>query len=474
MEKILRDYQINSIELIKEEFKKGFNKVMLVLPTGAGKSVIACEMIKRSVKKGNNVIFVVRGVSLINQMSQTLFREYVDHGVIQSNHWNKRPNSKVQIVSIDTIISRKNYPKADFIIIDEVDQATSKGYKEFLSKYNNSFILGVTATPFFIKPITHAVESYVAPISMQGLIDKNYLCPFKYYAPNVPDLSEVKVSSSTKDYVNDQLEEVMVQGSLTGEIIKHWKSLGQNRPTLCFAVNVKHSKILVERFNKSGIPAAHCDANTPQNERDEIFLKLKNGEIKIVCNVGIATRGFDAPYVSCLIIARPTKSLNLHIQILGRGTRLHDGKENCLVLDHAGNIQQHGFPTDEREINLYGKATETFTKTSKICKECFAVYRGPICPECGVKAPPAPQGEIVETDEQLQEITQQNFIEITLKNLIREAKQKGRKKQWAYYKLIDRFGIEKVKDLLPPTFADRYENGIKNVFKNSYMRGFNG
>lgn len=475
MSNVLRDYQNNSIELIKYEYKKGFRKVMLVLPTGAGKSVIACKIIKKTVENNKKVIFIVRGISLINQMSKTLFRESVEHGVLQANHWNRRPNCPVQVASIDTLISKKIYPPADFIIIDEVDQATSKGYKEFLSMYSESFVLGVTATPYFTKPITHAAETFVVPITMNELINQKYLVPFKYYAPNSPDLSGVEVSKSTNDYVNDQLAETMIKGRLTGEIIKHWRKLGEDRPTLCFAVNVNHSKILVDRFNAAGIPSAHCDANTPQKDRDEIFLNLKNKKLKIVSNVGIATRGFDAPFVSCLILARPTKSLNLHIQIMGRGTRIspETGKENCIVLDHAGNIESLGLPTDEHEINLDGKnKRDSYVKESKICEECFAVYRGKVCPECGSeKAKTTRKVKLDEDDGELRELTQEDIIKMQHKKLIKEAKKKGQSKWSAHYKLIDRFGIDLAAPFLPPTFVEKYRNRNNNIFSQSWVRG---
>ncbi len=472
---MLRDYQIDSIELVKKEFSKGYKKTMLVLPTGSGKSVVACEMIKKAVERGTNVIFAVRGVSLINQISRTLFKEQVDHGVMQGSHWNRKPSSKVQVVSIDTIIKRKNFPKAEFIIIDEVDQATSNGYKEFLSMYPDAYVLGVTATPYFTKSIRHAADSYIKPITMEQLIEKNYLCPFRYFAPNTPDLSSVKISRITGDYDSLELESVMTKGALTGKIIDHWIAYGENRPTLVFGINVRHSKLLRDKFIKAGIPAEHCDANTPQEERDSVFAKLKSGELKIVCNVGIATRGFDAPFVSCLVIARPTKSLNLHIQILGRGTRLspETGKSNCLVIDHAGNLEKLGFPTDEHEIDLDAKKKESHTKKSKICKECFAVFREDACPSCGtVPEKKDRKFNLEEADEELKELTERDLIRMTHNSFIKQAKKTGKKKWWAHYKLVNKYGIEKAKEFLPDRFVENYENGTRNVFASSWAKPF--
>src|ERR1019366_8503332 len=197
-------------------------KTCLVLPTGAGKSVIALAMMVAAFARGKKVVFVVRGVSLIDQISRRLFSEGLEHGVLQSSHWNFRPTHPVQIVSVDTAIARNIFPPADFLVIDECDQCTSEGYKKFIAQYPKAFILGITATPYSSKSLRHVADSVVVPITMTELIAQGYLVPFKYYAPSSPDLSDVKTSASTKDYVNSSLEAAMVSGSLTGNIIDHY------------------------------------------------------------------------------------------------------------------------------------------------------------------------------------------------------------------------------------------------------------
>lgn len=464
-----REYQQKSIEGIRDEFKKGNKKVLLWLATGGGKTKVFCDMVKEASSRGKRAIVVVRGRKLVDQASQRLFREHVPHGVLMSGHWNFRPQMPIQVCSIDTLISRGLKPDADLIIIDEAHLATSEGYKQFLSQYN-TFVVAVTATPYVDGGLKHVADAIVHPIKMQGLIDLGYLVPFRYFAPAEPDLSSVKVSSSTKDYVTNDLEKAMVAGQLTGNIVDHYKKLALGLPAICFAVNINHSRLLTQKFIESGIHAEHCDADVPDAERNEIIKRLESGTTKVICNVGIFCTGVDIPSLRAIIMARPTKSKNLYIQQAGRGTRLFGGKENCLLLDHAGNIRRHGLPTDEPDVDLNGKEKKTNLRESKICKNCFAVFRSPICPECGVEPPPAPNVEIKETNEELKELTNIEIdpIKRMLNSLIREGKEKSRKPAWAYYKLIDKFGFDKASSYLPDWFVKRY-NEPGPVFNSPYV-----
>lgn len=461
-----REYQSKSLDLIREEFKKGNKKVLLWLATGGGKTFIFSKMVKETNVRGKKAIVVVRGRKLVDQASQRLFRERVPHGVLMSQHWNYRPHYPVLVCSIDTLISRNLKPEADLIVIDEAHMATSKGYKEFLAHYPDAFVVAVTATPWVPEGLKHIADTVIHPISMQGLIDLGFLVPFRYFAPNEPDLTDVKISSSTKDYVVDQLETAMVAGQLTGKIIDHWISLAEGRPTICFAVNIHHSKLLVDRFNEAGIVAEHCDADTSDDDRNQIIKRLENGTTKVVCNVGIFCTGVDIPSLGAIIMARPTKSRNLFIQQAGRGTRPFEGKTNCILLDHAGNVRRHDFPTDEPEVDLDGQQKpDALKKETKICKNCFAAFRGRVCPECGVE-PPEHSKVVVESDEKLSEVKPEtNPIKIELRRLMRE--KKHRKIGWVYHKLVEKFSLEMVKEYLPDWFIRNYETRNSDLFGRS-------
>lgn len=396
-----RSYQIKSEELIRAEFKRGIKKVLLWLPTGAGKTFVFCDLVKKSVARGKACVIVVRGRKLVDQASKRLQREGVAHGVLMAGHWNYKPHCKVQVCSIDTLIARSLTPSADLIVIDEAHLATSPGYVEWLAKYN-SYVLSVTATPWPYKSLRHAADTIIHPITFNELIKQGFLVPFKIYAPSTPNLKGIKIVNN--DYNNAQLEVEMSRTAITGKVIDHWIKHANNRATFLFAVNIKHSKLLTQNFIEAGIAAEHCEASTPERERDQILNRLESGATKVVCNVGILCTGVDVPRVSCISMCRPTKSKNLFIQQAGRGTRLFDGKEHCLLLDHAGNTLEHGFPTDEEdEVDLDGKPPKKTQRTTKVCEECFCIYEGSKCPECGAKKAPTQKKEIAESNDELVE-----------------------------------------------------------------------
>lgn len=410
----LRPYQNAGVDDIRGLLKQGLKKVLLWLATGGGKTVVFSYLMIKSVEKGRRCIMLVRGRKLVDQASKRLFREGVTHGVLMSGHWNFRPQAPIQICSIDTMLSKNWRPKADLIVIDEAHQAVSAGYREFLAAYPDAIIIAVTATPYSSKSLRHIADEIVHPITVQELIDQGFLVPPRYFAPSEPDVSKVKVSKSTGDYVQEELAAAMDKSSITGDIISHWRKIADGRPTICFAVNVEHSKHIVSQFNESGITAEHCDAETPEKVREEILKRHQLGATKVVVNVGILCTGVDLPWVSCIVMARPTKSYNLYIQQAGRGTRPAPGKSDFILLDHAGNVHRHGFITDEPEPCLEGK--KTFSgggARPRTCKECFAISEGFPCVLCGwAPARDAPADrEILQVEGELTEIKGPSAIE---------------------------------------------------------------
>lgn len=478
---MLRPYQENARLQIRDHFLRGKRRVLLVMPTGAGKTVVFCDMVKRAVDNGKRAGIVVRGRKLVDQASARLMREEVRHGVLMASHHNHRPHLPVQVYSIDTLRARDLVPEFDLLIVDEAHLFTSKGDREFLARLQaKGFTVAVTATPYCPGGLRHLAEEMVRPVTMQELIDQGHLVPFRYFAPSEPDLRGVRINSVTKDYNTTQLEERMVAGQLTGRIIDHWAKIASDLPTLLFAVNINHSKMLVERFRAAGIAAEHCDADSPDSERANVIRRLETGRTKVVCNVGIFCTGVDIPALGALIMARSTASRNLYIQQAGRGTRPHPGKRDCILLDHAGNIRRHGFPTFEPQVDLDGREkSDSYKPEAKICKECFAVYLGPVCTECGVEPPKRERPEIAETHEELQEIrvTAKSPAEQWLEYLEQQRAKTGRKNGWQYWKLLDKFPREEVEHLLPPWFKHRIkmkESQEASIFAGSPFQGFGG
>lgn len=261
-----------------------------------------------------------------------------------------------------------------------------RDYSKVIENYPRGFILGLSGTPFNDE-MNKYFHRVISPIQSYELRDDGYLADFITYCPNTIDAKDVSIRAG--DFKKDELESLVVQSAIVGDVVKDYIKYGEERPAVCFAVSVEHSKLLASEFNSMGIKAVHCDANSSEKERDNARIGLEDGSIKVVCNVDIFSVGWDCPIVSCIIQARPTWSLIWYLQALGRGNRIHPEKNNCIVIDSAGNVFRHGLFYEPREIELgkEKKKKEYKEKTNiKNCEMCFRVYEvtpSRECPHCG-------------------------------------------------------------------------------------------
>ena len=376
-----------AIAQLDDEFRRGNRRVILWAMMGAGKTTIASWLITRSVQYEYPTIFIVRGRELVKNASETLDQFGIDHSINMAGHWRYNQKKLVQVCSVDTLKSRKNYPFTDkepLIFLDECH----KDYKDVFEIYKDAFFIGMSGTPF---TDMSSYYSYVNPIEGYELRDLGFLVPEKIYCPHVIDVSAVKIKAG--DFEKKQLNSVVTQGAVVGNVVTDWINLGEYRPTVCFAVSVEHSKQLSQAFVDAGVSSVHCDANSSDQERKEAKEGLENGTIKVVCNVDIFSVGWNCPCVSCIILARPTWSLTWYLQAIGRGLRSHTGKPDCIILDNAGNVFRHGTPYRIRQISLdkpeKRKSREMDNKV-QTCEECFYVFDPEMheaCPECGWKKP---------------------------------------------------------------------------------------
>jgi len=236
-------------------------------------------------------------------------------------------------------------------------------------------------------------ESMVLGPSIKKLIELGDLVPPQYYAPSTPDLEGMKIRMG--DYRLEDLEERVDRVELVGDIVENWARICPDRITVVFATSVKHSRHIKERFIDAGIRCEHLDGETPKQERDEILKKLACGEIQVVTNCMVLNEGWDCPPVSCVILARPTKSLTMYIQMAGRVLRPAPDKINALILDHGGLFYQHGSIMQDQEWSLEFASKKEIKEKEKrelkarkenfiTCEECKFIYEGlPNCPKCG-------------------------------------------------------------------------------------------
>ena len=300
----------------------GKRRALLVAPTGAGKSVIAADVIDDYVTEGNRTLVLVHRRELVAQMSEKLHMSGVDHGVIQAGY-PTRAGAMVQVASIQTLharavrSSRMVMPAADLIVVDEAHHIRARSYRQIIEQYPDAILLGMTATPCRSdgRGLGNMFDCIVECPNIAELIEGGFLVPTMVYAPTQPDLKGVKIVRG--DYAESQLAERMDQASLVGDIVTHWLRLAERRRTVVFATSVAHSAHLRDEFRAAGVWAEHIDGSTPVEERDAILAKLNSGAVELVCNCMVLTEGWDQPAVSCLVLARPTKSMGLYRQMVG-------------------------------------------------------------------------------------------------------------------------------------------------------------
>lgn len=403
----LRAYQEQAIQKLRQSLGSGKRRPVVQSPTGSGKTVIAAAIIRMARVKNKRVIFCVPALSLINQTVERFWQNGIrEIGVIQAQHEMTDPRQPVQVCSIQTLM-RRDLPDADLVIIDECHQMFKfvgewVGYQA----WENIPFVGLTATPW-AKGMGKIWDDLIIGTTVQELINLGHLSDFKVFAPAHPDLGAVKTVAG--DYDLKGLGEAMDQGSLVADIVSTWLEKGQNRQTVCFAVNRAHAKNIQKQFEEVGVFAEYMDAFTPMEERTEIIKRFGSKDTQVICNVGVLTTGFDAD-VRCIILARPTKSEMLYVQMIGRGLRPAPGKDHCLILDHSDTTIKLGFVTDihHLELNNGTKNHKTAAKREALPKECpkCTFLRPPktsTCPACGFKAEAIDRTDVV--DGELLELT---------------------------------------------------------------------
>jgi len=380
----LRPYQSQAITTLRQKAVAGTQRLLLVAPTGSGKTVVAAAVIESAVAKGTQILFLAHRLELIDQCSRKLDEIGVDHGIIKADHPRARPWLPVQVASVQTLVRRKK-PPAGLIIIDEAHRCLADTYLKILNHYPEAKVLGLTATPWRTdgRGLGKIYEDLVITASVRELVDKGYLLVPKVFAPSRPNFRGVKIRGG--DYAQDEIELRMDKPKLIGDIVAHWQSLGGDRRTVVFATSVKHSKHIAESFVAAGVAAEHVDGSMPEKERTAILGRLATGQTMVVSNCDVITEGYDLPILSCAILARPTKSSVKFRQMVGRIMRPTEGKDDCLVLDHAGCVYEHGFVEDDIDYTLDDTAKKKPQQPAvKVCKACFAVMpaKAARCPSC--------------------------------------------------------------------------------------------
>lgn len=406
---ILRPYQTAASHAADEAMRQGQSGFCLIIPTGGGKTIVMADMIHRwlTTWPDTRVAVLAHTKELVEQNAskfaafwQTQNQTPAPTGIYCAGLKRRDMDAPVLFASIQSV-SRKAMQLGmfDVLLIDEahhIPTARDEGiWRTFINDARranpNLRIIGLSATPWrlgsgSIINTDSILQSIAYEIGVADLIQQGYLSPLICKGSTVqPDTSRLHIRQG--EYIGAELAELMDQQNLIEGAVQDMARLGHDRKSwLLFCAGVAHSQHVAETLNAAGIPAASLTGETPGTKRDRLIVDFKAGKLRALCNCMVLTEGFDHPGIDLVALLRPTKSAGLYYQMVGRGFRLAPAKSDCLVLDYAGVITEHG-PVDAIKVKKQkakGEATTTGTPT-KTCPEC-QTYLHPStnpCPECG-------------------------------------------------------------------------------------------
>ena len=350
----LRYYQKKLVNRIYEEAKKGNKKILLLAPTGSGKTVMAKCIIDSCLNKGNRALFTVPRINLIDQTA----KYFDDYSILQADDPRFDISKNLQIAMIQTLLNREiNAP--NIVIIDEIHYSyDGKLIQSIFERFPNAIFIGLSATPVDDNGyLLDGFDAYIDDYQMKELIDENWLVPVDSYSCLNLDLSNVRVIAG--DYAEDDVEKVVVKQPILQSVYDNYIKFANDKKFICFAASKKHGLQIKELFNNNGVKTDFISADTPMKERERIYSDFKYGKLQGLVNIEILTAGYDEPSIECCIMAVPTKSWRKYIQAVGRVVRLHgstyqesilNGKEKAILLDCGNNIVEHGLPTDRKKL----------------------------------------------------------------------------------------------------------------------------
>lgn len=425
----LRPYQTAAIDAVTAAYAGGHHGVLLVVPTGGGKTVIYSEITRSLVAAGAPVLIVEPAVELVEQSRDKLIRLGVPRVGIVAAGWgqgyNPDPGAFAQVATVQTLRSRPDalLRRPRFIVFDEAHLSAADSYALIRARYPDARRLGVTATPWRLdgQGFRDLASSIVVGPTVADLQAGGALVAFR--TRSIPLTAFAKATRRpSAEFNRAAMAEAYNKQKLVGDVIRHYLDSDKSgKRGIVFAASVEHSRQLCAEFLAAGVRAEHLDGNTPPAERKAIVGtperpgRLGTGETTIVCNFGVLTAGFDCPPVEYIGVARATASKSLWIQMAGRGMRPFEGKAGCLIDDFGGNALRHGNLARINSYTLDGRQVaegddEAAGELGKVCPQCQTTIEAAdaVCAHCGYDfATPGlrgPRGRIEAVDGQLVEI----------------------------------------------------------------------
>lgn len=434
----LFDFQIEGVNKLRENFLTGkINRQIFCIMTGGGKTVVAASIIKSAIAKGTRVLFLAHRKELIHQCADKLRAfDLHDFNIIMSGSKQNNKDASIHIASIQTLLNQEMPTGISLIIIDEAHRSVARSYKTVLANYEKAKVLGLTATPIRtdMTPLNDLFDEIVEVCKPSELVEKGRLVKPDYYTlPFDKELLKgVKIKGG--DYDERQLAKAFEgDAKLRGEIILNWKQYAQGLQTIVFAVSISHAEEIAERFKEIGVSVGVVSGKTKQKDRDLMIQQWRNRDITVVVNVMVLTEGFDYPELECCILARPTASLGLYLQMCGRVLRSAKGKASAIILDHVGSLDSFGCPMHDREWTIH-EAISTRKIRGKF------EFKPMDCLSCGYTFLPKPVFYLTEKQDF-------NPKAEAIFNLFKSTEKRLKKERAAINKVI--FGDKNTQGLLP-------------------------
>ena len=377
-----RPFQVSAHNALRQGFRDGHKNQLIMSPTGSGKSYLGLRICNEAIQKGKTAVFLCDRTTLINQTSATADSYGMsNHGIIQAQHWRRRPDELFQIASVQTIAKRDYWPKVDVLVVDEC-HTTYKGWTDFASN-TKAAVIGLSATPF-TAGLGKIFTNLINAATMHDLTESGILVPMRIFSCHKPDMTGAETAGG--EWTDKAAEERELK--IVGDVVSDWIRFGDNRKTIVFGATIKHCEELCRQFIGAGIMAAVFTSETTTKEREMLLEEYRkpNSNLKILISVEALAKGFDVPDVGVICDARPLrKSLSTAIQMWGRGLRSspETGKTDCRLLDFSGNIVR--FFEDFSDI--YFNGLDTLDSGNKLDKKIRQEeeFESKGCPKCGYK-----------------------------------------------------------------------------------------
>ena len=395
----LRDYQEDLLDEVQVALSSEKARVMMQLPTGGGKTVIAGALLNHWLTHGRKAVWLTHRRELVLQTRELLASANVE--AIVDAQWKSGDDAparrnRVAILMAQTVSRRTTgkivwtkYNNDDLMIIDEAHHASADGWTRAIRQWPGR-ILGMTATPWRLSQkegFDHLFNTLVSGPPVVDLQSGSHLCGAQVLSPSPQWIIQGGAVGMDGDFTDAGIREANQDHIMTAGALKFWQEHAQDRQTIVYAVSVDHARNLVAVFRDADVPAAVLLGSTKDEERAALIVGFKRKNLQVLVNVAVATEGFDLPDASCVVITRPTKSLTLYLQMVGRGLRPKENGGNCLVLDLAANAELHGLPEDDREWSLEPRTAqeEVGEAVTVWCSDCHTVSPAAshYCQNCG-------------------------------------------------------------------------------------------